>query len=229
MATTTSSAPTKVVETNNTTKMKISASLLAKLNAWSIALATFFGYATIFVAIAGFTKKWNFSLPFFTRLLGSNVGMVSTALITAIVTLVLAIFALATMNKLTDKEVVKKSWRNIAIFFLAITAVYAIDIVAIIMSSILMIGVRGVQGQLWLSNFLPTLILAGGSVGMFFIAKAISQGKASLIRAFAIVAVSLAGTALLLVIVQQLVAFYGKSSGYSAYRELYDSLIDLGL
>ena len=68
-----------VVEPVKAPKMKMPGATLAKLNAWAIAGATFFGFCAIFSAIAGFTKgKWYFGDPFFTRFLLSSSDCVET-------------------------------------------------------------------------------------------------------------------------------------------------------
>ena len=57
-------------------KLKVDHKSLAGVNAWSIALACFFGFAGVFAAIAAFTVKaktpWSFSMPVLTGLLGAN-------------------------------------------------------------------------------------------------------------------------------------------------------------
>ena len=221
-----------VVDPVKMPKMKMSSSALAKLNAWAIAGATFFGFCAIFVAIAGFTKgKWIFSFPIFTALLGVNAtSFISTALLVALFAVAFSIFAIVTINKVTDAETTKNTWACIAKTFLAFAIVYAIDMIGIIIYSLMSIGrKRYDQGPLWLSSFLPTVILFGASVGMHFIAKAIAHGKTSLLRVMSIVSVCIAGVALILVFIQSMVSFYGKSSTskYEDMLEDYSGLLDL--
>ena len=226
----TTNAP--VVDPVKMPKMKISSSALAKMNAWAIAGATFFGFCAIFVAIAGFTKgKWIFSFPIFTAILGVNAtSFVSTALLVALFAVLFGVFAIITINKITDAETTKKTWACIAKTFLAFAVVYAVDMVGIIIYSLMSIGRKHYdQGPLWLSSFLPTVILFGGALGMHFIARAIAHGKTGLLRVMSIVAVCIAGVALILVFIQSMVSFYGKSSK-SSYEDLlddYSGLFDL--
>ena len=203
---------TPVVDPVKMPKMKINSSALAKMNAWAIAGATFFGFCAIFVAIAGFTKEWSFSFPVFGLFLGSNAG-ISSSLLVALFALLFGIFAIITINKVTDAETTKKTWGCIAKLFLALAVIYAVDMIGIVIYSLMSVGRRAYdQGQLWLSSFLPTVILFGGSIGMHFIAKAIANGKTSLLRIMSIVAVCIAGVAFILVFIQTMVSFYGKKS-----------------
>ena len=212
-----------VVEPVKAPKMKMPAASLAKMNAWAIAGATFFGYCAIFSAIAGFTKgKWTFALPFFSRFFGSNAGVPS--LILAVLFAVLfAVFALVTINKITDAETTKKTWGCISKTFLAFCVVYVIDMVGIVIYSLLSLGRKYFdQGDLWLSSFLPTVILCAGSLGMFFIAKAIAAGKMSMLRMMSFIAIGIASAAFILVFIQTLVNFYGgkKASSLDDYSDM---------
>ena len=205
---------TPVVDPVKMPKMKINSSALAKMNAWAIAGATFFGFCAIFVAIAGFTKEWSFAFPVFSFLLGANAG-ISTSLLVSLFALLFGIFVIVTINKVTDAETTKKTWGCIAKVFFAFMVVYAVDMIGIIIYSLMSIGRRNYdQGTLWLSSFLPTVILFGGATGMHFIAKAISNGKTSLLRIMSIVAVCIAGVAFILVFIQTMVSFYGKKTSY---------------
>ena len=65
-----------------------------------------------------------------------------------------------------------------------------------------------IQGDLWLSNFLPTLIMLGASVGMHFIAKTIVHVKPALIKTMAIVAVCVAGVSVFLTFTEGIVVTY---------------------
>jgi len=226
----TSAAPRAkaVVDPIKIPKMKVSNSVLAKLNAWATAGATFFGWATIFVAIAGFTKKWHFSMPLLSNFLSAaNTGEVPSSLIMAIAALACSIFAIVTIGKITDADALKKTWRHIASVFLALTLIYVLDMVAIILYSLMSLGRKSFsQGQLWLSSFLPTLILCVGSTAMYFVARAIVAGKTSLLRLLSIIAVAIASIAFVLVFIQQMVSFYGKSSTSGRYNSLYDLFDD---
>lgn len=228
MTTQAASTPEKaVVDPIKMPKMKVSGSTIAKLNSWAIAGAIFFGYATIFAAIAAFTKKWSFGIPFIGVIFGNNTGSVSLMLLTALATVALSVFAIVTIGKITDAEALKKSWHCIANTFLGIAVVYVIDMIGIIMYSLMSIGRKSFdQGDLWLSSFLPCVILCAGAVAMHFIAKSIAAGKTAILRVLSIVAISVAAVALVLVFIAHMVNFYGKSSTKS-YSDYYNSLFDL--
>ena len=201
---------------------------LSKVNAFSIAFACFYGFALIIAAIAGFTTKWNFNVPYIGTFL-SNTNQTSAWLITAIAALAFGIFGIVTTNKLTDLESVKKSWKVIAGVFLAMAAIFAVEMVATAIYSLMGIGRKsGVsQGSLWLNGFLAQFIAGGAATGMFFLSKAIAAGKVQIIKTLAVLGICLASVAFILVVIQQCVAFYGKSS--SAKTNYYDYLYDLGL
>ena len=204
-----------VVEPVKMPTIKLERKSLSAVNAWAIALSLFLGYSAIFSAIAGFTKKWTFSIPFFGRFMGSNVAA-PTLLLTVLFAVAFGIFGLVTIGKVTDAEAMKKSWSNISKLFLGFVIVYAIDMIGIALYSLMSLG-RGKsfdQGELWLNSFLPTLISAIGACAMWFIGKQIAAGKTSILRIVSIAAAGIAIIAFILVFVQLLVKFYGKSSKY---------------
>ena len=212
----TSSRAKAVVEPIKMPHIKIPSSSLAKLNAWAIALATFFGYATIFSCIAKFTNSWHFELPAITALFGSNIkDVVEPTLITSLASLIFAFFGIITLGKITDANALKKAWGCIAKVFLAIVIIYLIDMLAIAIYSLMSLGRTEQsldQGQLWLSHFLPTVILCIGALCIFAMARHISQGKTALLRILSVVTVIIASSALIIVFVQQMIMFYGKKT-----------------
>ena len=137
---------------------------LSKVNAFAIAFACFYGFALIIAAIAGFTTKWSFNVPFVGTFL-SNTNQTSIWLITAIAALALGIFGIVSTNKLTDLDSVKKSWKVISGVFLVMASIFAIEMVATAIYSLMGIGRKsGVsQGQLWLNGFLAQLIAGGAA------------------------------------------------------------------
>ena len=187
---------------------KISAPMMAKLNTWTIAMSCFIGFACIFSAIAGFSDGWVFRIPVFSAFFGSNVGSVPSEFMASFIALAAAIFGIATLKKVTDRETQRESWHRVANLFLGISVIYIINLAGIIFYSIMMIGRPTIQGDLWLSNFLPTLIMLGASVGMHFIAKTIVHTKPSLIKTMAIVAVCVAGVSVFLTFTESIVVTY---------------------
>ena len=212
-----------VVEPVKMPTIKLERKSLSAANAWAIALSLFFGYSAIFSAIAGFTKKWIFSIPFFGRFMGTNVA-VPTLFLTVLFAVTFGIFGLVTLGKVTDAEATKKSWNNISKLFLGFVFVYVIDMVAIAIYSLISIG-RGKsfdQGALWLNSFLPTLISTVGAGAIWLIGKQIAAGKTAVLRVVSIVAAGVAVVAFILVFVQMLVKFYGKSNSYYDDYDDYD-------
>ena len=219
-----------VVEPVKMPKIKIEHKKLATINAFAIALAMFLGYCAIFAAISGFTKKWNFAIPFFGRFMGTNAG-VPISLLTALFAVIFAIFGFVSLGKVTDAEATKKSWNLVSKVFFGFVIVYVVDMVAIAVYSLLSIG-RGKyfdQGNFWLDSFLSTVICCAGAGVMAYMGKQIAVGKTSLLRIASLIATALAIIGFIIVFIQILVDFYGdKSKGsYDSYREATDSLYDI--
>ena len=219
-----------VVEPVKMPKIKIEHKKLATVNAFAIALAMFLGYCTIFAAISGFTKKWDFAIPFFGRFMGTNAA-VPTSLLAALFAVVFAIFGFVSLGKVTDAEATKKSWDLVSKVFFGFVIVYIVDMIAIVIYSLLSIG-RGKsfdQGNFWLDSFLSTVICCVGAGVMAYIGKQIAAGKTSLLRIASLAATALAIIGFIIVFIQILVNFYGEKSksSYDTYREATDSFYDL--
>ena len=219
-----------VVEPVKMPKIKIEHKKLATINAFAIALAMFLGYCTIFAAISGFTKKWDFAIPFFGRFMGTNAA-VPTSLLAALFAVVFAIFGFVSLGKVTDAEATKKSWDLVSKVFFGFVIVYIVDMIAIVIYSLLSIG-RGKsfdQGNFWLDSFLSTVICCVGAGVMAYIGKQIAAGKTSLLRIASLAATALAIIGFIIVFIQILVNFYGEKSksSYDTYREATDSFYDL--
>jgi hypothetical protein len=219
-----------VVDPVHMPKLSMDKHKLATINAWAIALAIFLGYCAIFAAIAGFTKKWGFSIPFFGRFMGTNAA-VPTALLTALFSVVFAIFGFVTLGKVTDAEATKKAWGCISKVFLGFMLVYAVDMIAIIIYSLMSLGRKEYefnQGNLWLSSFLSTVVCCIGASIVWFMGKQIAAGKTSLLRIASFIAAGLAAVGFIIVFVQLLVSYYGKSnSSYDSYKDAIDSYSDV--
>ncbi len=220
-----------VVDPVKMPKLKIENKKLAAINAWAIALSMFLGYCAIFAAIAGFTKKWDFSIPFFGRFMGSNAA-VPTSLLTALFAVVMAIFGFITLGKVTDADATKKSWKIISKVFLGFVFVYLIDMIGVIIYSLMSLG-RGKgfdQGSLWLDSFLSTVICCVGATVLWYVGKQIAAGKTSLLRIASLAAAGLAAVGFIIVFIQLLVSFYSKptiNDYYDDYRDATDQVLDI--
>jgi len=190
----------------------------AALNAFALSFAAFFGFVSIFAAIAGFSGgHWAFSIPLIGAVL-ANVGYISVAFVTALLAFALAIIgALATKN-ITDKDALSGSWYAVSKVFFFLAIVYIVTIIAIALYSILGAGQSsGVNHEyLWLNNFLPNLVTAVGATVVCIFAKQISAGNTALLRAFSAIAITIASLGLILVVIQTSVGLY--SSDPSSYR-----------
>ena len=193
------------------------------VNPWAMTLALFFGWSTFFAACSGFASKWFVNLPIFRIFLGANAGIVDTTLVASLMSIALAVVALITLKKAISDDSVKDTWKKISNFFIVVTAVYVVDMVAIIIYSLMALGIKGVQGQLWLSNFLPTIIMSIGSAAIAIISRVIAKGKSDLMKVICISAIVIATLAFIISFSQIRVSFYGNG-GYSQVYELYDAL-----
>jgi hypothetical protein len=188
---------------------KINDKSFARLNTVAVVAANFLGATLIFSAFAGFFKKWHYYVPVVGNFY-NNTSLVETNLITAVIALALGIFGIAAIGKVRDMDTVKKTWCVAAKIFLVFTFIYAAELVATMLFSMLAIskesGVK--QGDLWLNGFLGQMISAGICCGMFFISKAIADGKLRLAKNMSIVGISLAGAGFFLAVISIVVNMY---------------------
>jgi len=207
--------PAPVVKQVQTKKIKIDGKKVAYYNAFAISFATFIGVAVIFNAIAGFTKgKWSFGIPFSSILLSWDISVVPNIIIFGVLALVLAIFGLTSVNKITDADALKKAWGLNKRFFGLIAAAYAINLVTIAIYSLMSIkkGAGKFQAELWLESFIPSLVMGAVAFGISSISKAIAGGKTQLVRTMSYIALSVASVAFIMMMVEQLVSIHGKKS-----------------
>lgn len=223
----TSQAP--VVEQVKMPKMKVDGSKIAYVNAFATAGAIFFGVAAIFNAIAGFTKgKWIFGIPF-DGILGSFSNSMYSYFFMGILTFVLGLVSFLTVSKITDAGAITKAWKCIFKVNLVLLALFAIDMISMILTSLIGLGEKSgvVQKDLWLSGFLPTVIMALVAGVIAFVAKSIASGKTQLLRIMTLVALGVGSVAMIMVFISQIVGMYGKkSSSYSDYLDDVDDYLD---
>ena len=221
-----------VVEQVKMPKMKVDGSKIAYVNAFATAGALFFGVATIFSAIAGFTNgKWIFGIPFDGLVREFSIGMYAK-FFWGILTLALALLSFFTVSKITDASAISKAWNCIAKISLVVLVLFGIEMLCMILTSLIGLGKKSgvVQKDLWLSGFLPTAIMAATTCGIMFIAKAIAAGKTQLLRVMTLVALGVGSVACVLVFISEIVGMYGKKSAYDEYDDLldeYDSYLNL--
>ena len=182
----------------------------------------------IFAAIAGFTDgEWSFNIPLL-GVLFANTGVVPTMFIATLLAVAFSIIGVLSINKITDANALKKSWQCVAKVFCALGIIYAVSMLAVALYSLMGAGKKsGLSHEdLWLSCFLPNLIMALTAGGMFFLARAIANGKTALLRILGIVSVIVAGIGLVLVVIQTLVNFYGETKSNSIYDYDWSDLWD---
>lgn len=228
-----SSAPRPVVgAAPKMPKVKYSSKVMAHINAFSIAFAIFLGLAAIFAAIAGFTKNakmpWSFGVPFIGTFLGNNLYGGSALFVDAVFVLVFGVLSLMTLRKVTSIDDMKSAWRKIVVIFGVITAIFAVELVATAIYSLLGAGEKSgvAQGQLWLSSFLPIFILGLISAGVMYLAIQIANGKTQVLRVASYVAIAVAAIAFVLVLISTLVGFYSKKSYSNFYDDDYSSAVE---
>ncbi len=220
----TSSTAKPLVDSAKMPKIKLSNEKLAHINAFACVTAIFFGIAAIFSAIAGFTDgEWSFNVPF-VGVLFNNISEVSGLVVTAVLVLCAGIAAIMTVHKLTDAAAVKKAWGKVACVMTAVGGYFCVQIVGTIIYSLMSLGAKSVdQGDLWLSNFLPQLILLADAAIIFFIAKQINAGKTEMLRIANYLALGIAIVAFLLVFIQSMVGLYSKKST-TTFEDFYRNL-----
>jgi len=211
---------TSVVEPVKMPKVKADNKFIAGLNAVCISLAVFFGWMTIFAAIAGFTKKgWGVGIPLVGTILGANTDQMSIAFVAGFLSVLLAVAGLITARKITDVNAMKDSWKCVRNLFIVIAGIEVLKMLCLAIYSLLGIGEKsGIdQGYLWLNGFLSNTLAAIAAVGIVFIAHAIAQGKTQVLSIMRFVALGIAGVACILVFISTLIGFYGnKTSSFSS-------------
>ena len=226
--------PEPVVKPVKAKKLKIDGKKVAYWNAFAISFVTFFGVALIFNAIASIitnqTKgEWYFSVPFSGLFTSWDIayGLPSTVIISTIA-LGLGIFGVATVNKITDADALKKAWKCNAKVFGVLTALYALSVCLICVYSLMNIkkGAGEFQGQLWLSGFLPTLIMGGVSAFIFAMSLSITKGKTALVRVMSYIAVSVASLAFAMIFIERMIVIHSKSSTSSVLENTKKSIWD---
>ncbi|MDR2336799.1 MAG: hypothetical protein LBE03_01705 [Candidatus Nomurabacteria bacterium] len=219
--------PAPVVPNVQLPKLAMPQKSLATLNAFSIAFSVFFGAISIFGAIADFAEKWSFGIP----VIGSfNItGIVPTVFITAFMAVVFGVIGLLTVRKITDAEALKASYGKAAGFFTILSIIFTSIVVATIFYALFALGKKSgvVQKDLWLSGFLPALLVAITSITSTIFTKQVAAGKTALLRIFSFVALGVAGIGFILVIISTLVGFYGESSSSYDYDDIYDTYRNL--
>lgn len=209
-----------VVDPVKMPKLKTNAKTLATLNTWAIAFATFVGFFGVFMAISLFTKgKWSFS-PAITTIIpfgAGGVGLASSVafmLFIVLAALGLGIYGIITIGKLTDADALKKAWKNVFHTLVFFTAVYAVHMFALIITSLVMIGKSSGTGNttqktIWLSHFLPSTIMGLAAVALAFLAKTIAAGKTANARIASFLGIGIAGVAFILTFIALMVFIYG--------------------
>lgn len=238
MAEAANTQPAPVVKQVKAKNIKIDGKKVAYFNTFALSFATFFGVALIFNAIGSLISTqtkgyWHFGIPFAGLFTGWDLSAVPTVIILALMTLVCGIAGLVTVNKITDADALKKAWCCNAKVFFGLTALYVLAMVATCLYSLCSIkkGAGSMQKNLWLSGFIPTLVMGGVSFFIAFMSKSIAAGKTALVRVMSYIALSIASLAFVMVFIDHFVEYYSKKgSSYSDYDDLQnsiDSLYDL--
>ena len=171
---------------------------------------------------------WSFGVPFIGTFLGNNLYGGSALFVDAVFVLVFGVLSLMTLRKVTSIDDMKSAWRKIVVIFGVITAIFAVELVATAIYSLLGAGEKSgvAQGQLWLSSFLPIFILGLISAGVMYLAIQIANGKTQVLRAASYVAIAVAVIAFVLVLISTLVGFYSKKSYSNYYDDDYSSAVE---
>jgi hypothetical protein len=211
---------------------------IAAVNAISISLACFFGWMTIFAAIASFTKKgWGIDIPLVGWIFGNNFGSFGgsvdiTLLATGLLTVLFAVAGLISARKITDVNAMKSSWKCARNIFVVIAVIEIFKMIALAIYALCGLGkAAGVQqGYLWLNGFLSNTLAALGAAAIAAIAHMIAAGKTQVLSIMRFVALGIAGAALIITVIATFVGFYNKPSlkGSSSADDYdFSSLYDL--
>ena len=215
-----------VVAPVNINTSKLSQESVTSVNGAALAIASLFSVISMFAAIASFTKgEWIFRIPLMGTL---SVTGADTLFVTSVVALVFSVISLISVRKITDAEQLKKTYSTWANVYSVLSVVFVSAVIATILYALFTIGSKSVeQKDLWLSGFLPALIIAGVSVGMTFVFKTVAKGKTTMLSMINFIIVGIATLGLLLTTISIFVNHYGnKSSRGSSYSDYLQDLLD---
>lgn len=202
--------------------LKMTGSGAAWVNAAAVAVATFFGTMALFGAISMFTGgRWMFDVPGIVGMfsessveVNGNLTGAFGVLMTALIAVSAGVIGMISLHKITNIEAMKKSWSVVSRVFVIFALLYALEAVAITIYGLMGLGRdSGVdQGRVWLSGFLPVLVKCATASVLVLIGKKIAEGKTEVLRFMTLVAIGIAGVALVLSFVSILVGFYANRS-----------------
>ena len=191
-------------------KLKLPSDKAAATSAFMLSLATFFGFLTIFAAIASFTDgDWFFGIPI-VSIFFANTPLYLNELFTALASILFSIIGLKTLTQITSKNDLVKPWQCVAKIFMFLTAIYVIMLVAIALFSLMGVGKdSGVPHRtLWLNGFLPEFITTFAAAIVCYFAKQIAAGKTIILRNLSFFTVGIASIGFILTIISTLVTLY---------------------
>jgi hypothetical protein len=214
--------PVPVVQSVQMPKINVSQGAATGLSAFAVTFAIFFGIASVFGAIAAFTKgEWEFSIPVINNIpvLSSLLlpGSIPTLFITAFLAILLGVVGFLSMRKITSTESLAKPYSATASVFLVLGMIFAAVALATAFYGLFGLGkASGVsQKPLWLNLFLPYLVYAITSIGIGIMSKKVAAGNTATLRLLGLVGMGVAGLGVLLVSISTLVNFYSDGSSSS--------------
>ncbi|MDR0397979.1 MAG: hypothetical protein LBH36_02235 [Candidatus Nomurabacteria bacterium] len=203
--------------------------LITTLNGVSLAFAALFSVVSVFAAIATFTDgEWSFDIPIISSF---NISGASTLFVTALASLVFALVSFFTVRKITDAEKLKSVYATWSVVYAIISVIFVSAVVATVFYALFVVGDKSVsQKGLWLSGFLPSLIVAATSVAITLLYKAVAGGKLAILSIINLVVMCVAVLGLLLTIISIFVQYYGdkkSNNSYSDYSRVLEDYYDL--
>jgi MFS family permease len=196
---------------------KASQGFITAFNGVSLAIASLFSVISVFAAIASFTNgKWSFGIPVVGQF---NITGAPTLLVAAVAALAFALVSFLTVRKITDAEKLKSVYSAWATVYAVLSIILVSAAIAVVFYGLFTVGDKSVsQKNLWLSGFLPGLVVAGASVAITFMYKAVAGGKTAILSMINLVVVCAAALGLLLTVISVFVDHYGDKKSYNNYN-----------
>ncbi|MDR0591153.1 MAG: hypothetical protein LBG75_01155 [Candidatus Nomurabacteria bacterium] len=201
---------------------KLPQPFIVALNTVSLSLAGVLSVFSVLTAAANFTKgEWLFTSPYFNGL--TNIPL---TLVLSVAAVLFAVIATITLKKITDADILKKAYSIVAVVAITATVIALSAALSAVLLSLLTVGVEGNdQGAIWLSGFLPAMIVAVITTGLALLAKAVACGKISILPVVTYAVLGIASFSLLLWIISDLVYLYSDNDA-SEYSRLKDRLYE---
>ena len=189
---------------------KLSQNLIVAINAASFGGAAIFGSIGILAAISNFTEG---SWYIYGSGIESLIGGVAMSFFLAVLAFVLGVIAKSTIKKITNADLLKKSYGTLTVVACIIGALATTVAISVAIFALIVIGSKSYdQKELWLNSFLPAIIVSAITFCTAWFTRKISSGNIASLPLATNIVLGIASVSLLLTVISTIVVVYGTSS-----------------